>query len=219
MSIVDRDKWNERYRAGAYADRTQPGVLVAEVVPDIVATQRGAGAAPGGAGAAPLRALDLACGAGRNALFLASLGYQVDALDISAEALSRGADYARSRGVTVSWLEHDLDLGLPRGLWNYDLILIMRYLDLSLVAAAAERLRAGGYLVCEAHLVTQESVIGPRDPTFRVRPGELRDAVAALDVVEYWEGLATDPDGRAVALARLVAWKPLSEPPPPGRGQ
>jgi tellurite methyltransferase len=207
MSTIDRDKWNARYRSGAYTERTQPSMLVAEVVPDIASTQRAA-ASPGAG--APLRALDLACGAGRNALFLASLGYQVDALDISGEALTRGAGIARSRGLAVSWMEHDLDLGLPRGLWGYDLILIMRYLDLSLVAAACERLRVGGYLICEAHLVTRESVIGPRDPTFRVRPGELREAAAALDTVEYWEGVATDPDGRAVALARLVAWKPLA---------
>jgi tellurite methyltransferase len=204
MSTTARDKWNVRYRAGAYAERAHPSMLVEEVLPDIVSTQRAAGAA-----GAELRALDLACGAGRNALFLASLGYRVDALDIASEALARGAAAARSRGLAVSWMEHDLDLGLPRGLRGYDLILIMRYLDLSLVAAAAERLRAGGYLVCEAHLVTRESVIGPRDPTFRVKPGELRDAAAALDTVEYWEGLSTDPDGRAVALARLVAWKPF----------
>jgi tellurite methyltransferase len=186
---------------------------VTEVVPDIASTQRAA-ASPAGV---PLRALDLACGAGRNALFLAGLGYQVDALDISAEALARGAEGARNRDLAVSWMEHDLDFGLPRGLWDYDLMVIMRYLDLSLVAAACERLRAGGYLICEAHLVTRESVIGPRDPAFRVRPGELRDAAVALDAVEYWEGLATDPDGRAVALARLVAWKPLADPLLPAR--
>jgi tellurite methyltransferase len=214
MSSTDRDKWNVRYRAGAYAERAHPSLLVAETVPDIVSTQRAASGAD-----AELRALDLACGAGRNALFLASLGYRVDALDIAAEALARGAATARSRGLGVSWLEHDLDLGLPRGLRGYDLILIMRYLDLSLVAAAAERLQPGGYLVCEAHLVTRESVIGPRDPTFRVRPGELRTAAAALDTVEYWEGMSTDPDGRAVALARLVAWKPFAELTAPRRGR
>jgi tellurite methyltransferase len=207
MSIVDKEKWNLRYRAGAYAERAHPSRLVAEVLPDIVSTQRAASPAADG----ELRALDLACGAGRNALFLAGLGYRVDALDISIEALGRGAAAARDQGLSIAWLEHDLDLGLPRGLRGYDLILIMRYLDLSLVGAAAERLEPGGYLVCEAHLQTRESVVGPRDPTFRVRPGELRAAAAALDIVEYWEGLSTDPDGRAAALARLVAWKPLTD--------
>ncbi len=74
MSRSDRDKWNDRYRRGAYRERSQPSVLVKEYVPDIFASQQ---AANGGDGT--LRALDLACGAGRNALYLARLGYGVDA--------------------------------------------------------------------------------------------------------------------------------------------
>lgn len=200
MSSNDRDKWNERYREGAYLDRIHPSALVAECVPDI---------ARQGAATEPLRALDVACGAGRNALFLAGLGYRVDALDISAEALARGERTARDRNLDISWVEHDLDRGLPRSLRDYHLAVLMRYLDLSLVSAMAERLVPGGYLVCEAHLVTDTPVIGPRDPNFRARPGELRDAVRGLDVAEYWEGHTQDPDGRAVALARLVARRPL----------
>jgi SAM-dependent methyltransferase len=203
MSVSDRDKWEARYRQGAYADRHHPSVLLAEHVPDILATQRARGGE-----AAELCALDLACGAGRNSRYLARLGYRVDGVDISAEALARGAAAAEREGLVVSWMEHDLDLGLPRGLGDYDLVAIIRYLDLSLVAAAAERLRPGGYLICEAHLTADETVIGPRDPNFRARPGELAAAAAALDVLELWEGVTRDPDGRAVALARLVAWRP-----------
>jgi tellurite methyltransferase len=206
MSDSDRDKWNTRYRDGAYADREHPAVLVAEHAADIAATQRAAGGAD-----ATLRALDLACGAGRNARYLAQLGYVVDAVDIAAEALSRAASAAVA-DAAIRWIEHDLDLGLPRGLGEYDLILIIRYLDLSLVAAAAERLLPGGYLLCEAHLVTDAAVIGPRDPAFRARPDELLAAAGGLDVVEYWEGIARDPDGRDAALARLVAWRPYPRP-------
>jgi tellurite methyltransferase len=211
MSDADRDKWNERYRAGAYAQREHPSVLVADHAGEIAATQ----SAAAGDGAL-LRALDLACGAGRNARHLAALGYAVDAVDISAEALQRGAALAATAGsgrpASISWIEHDLDLGLPRGLGDYALILILRYLDLSLVAAAAERLRPGGYLLCEAHLVTDAAVIGPRDRAFRAEPGELRQAAAALEVVEYWEGIVRDPDGRDAAVARLVAWRPYPRP-------
>lgn len=208
MSVDDRDKWERRYREGAYRDRTHPSTLVAEYVPDIVATQRAAG------DDTPLVALDLACGAGRNALHLAGLGYRVDAVDIAGEALTRGERIATlaQPPLPVSWIEHDLDHGLPRGLGDYDLILIVRYLDLSLVTAAAERLRPGGYLICEAHMQTSQPVIGPHDDTFRVAAGELRAAASALQVVEYWEGHTTDPDGRAVALARLVAWRPYPVP-------
>lgn len=203
MSRYDRDKWQSRYRSGAYAQRTHPSGLVVEHAPEIYATQRATGGEE-----AELRALDLACGAGRNSLYLANLGYRVDSVDIAAEALARGRRAAEAGKLPISWIEHDLDLGLPRALTDYDLILIIRYLDLSLVASAAERLCPGGYLICEAHLVTSESVIGPHDPSFRVQPGELQRAAPGLDVVEAWEGVGRDPDGRAVALARLVAWRP-----------
>jgi len=85
----------------------------------------------------------------------------------------------------------------------------MRYLDLSLVQAAAQHLRPGGYLVCEVHLVSDEPVIGPRDANFRAWPGELRSAAGDLEIVEFWEGRTKDPDGRDVALARLVACRLL----------
>ena len=55
------------------------------------------------------RALDLACGTGRNALHLAAEGYQVDAMDISAVALERGAARAAELGVAVNWINADLD--------------------------------------------------------------------------------------------------------------
>ncbi|HEX7035878.1 MAG TPA: class I SAM-dependent methyltransferase [Pseudomonadales bacterium] len=206
MSLEDRNKWEARYRCGAYRDRRNPSQLVTEHAPDVLATQRAT------SGDREFEALDIACGAGRNALYLASLGYRVDAVDISAEALERGARAAREAGYRISWIQRDLDQGLPRGLGDYDLILIMRYLDLSLVAAAAERLRPGGYLICEAHLTSDRPVIGPRDRNFRVAPGELRAAAVGLQVVEYWEGHTHDPDGRAVALARLVAWRPYPAP-------
>jgi tellurite methyltransferase len=202
MSDADREKWDTRYRQGAYTGRPHPSVLLAEVAPEILATQRAVAGDD-----AVLRALDLACGAGRNSLYLAELGYQVDALDISSEALSRGQEAARARGLEISWIVHDLDQALPRRLPDYDLVVLFRYLDLSLIAAAAEHLRPGGCLVCETHLQSDHPVIGPRDANFRAQAGELRAAAeaAGLEVAEYWEGETQDPDGRAVALVRLVA--------------
>lgn len=200
MSEADRNKWDTRYREGAYSGRPHPAAIVAEYasrIPD-----------PGRATAVDgPRALDLACGAGRNALYLAGLGYRVDALDVSSEALARGKQAARETGLSasVSWIGHDLDHGLPGDIPDYDLIIIVRYLDLSLVEAAAGRLRPGGHLLCEMHLESDEPVAGPRNPAFRARPGELRRAAGGLEIVEYREGIIRDPDGRPVSLARLLA--------------
>src|SRR5690606_16752798 len=103
--------------------------------------------------------LDLACGRGRNALFLARHGFHVDALDISAEALQGGREAAAAESLDdIRWTLHDLDDGLEDGLegiaqaQQYAVAIVMRYLDLPLLQVAANRLRPGGHLLCEVHL-------------------------------------------------------------------
>ncbi len=92
MSEADRDKWDTRYRQGSYQARTHPTELLAEWLPQL----------PRG------RALDVACGAGRNALYLAEAGYEVEAIDISRVALERLRETARARGLDVTCIETDL---------------------------------------------------------------------------------------------------------------
>ncbi len=88
MSEAERDKWDERYRNGSYESRTHATALLAAWTPLL----------PVGS------ALDVACGAGRNALFLAAAVHRVDALDISAVGLERGRRAANSRGLAVRWI-------------------------------------------------------------------------------------------------------------------
>jgi len=188
MSSADREKWNRRYREGAYTERTRPSAIVEDWIERI----------PIG------RALDVACGAGRNALFLAARGFEVDAVDISSEALDRARTNAQQSHVRVNWLQHDLDE--PLLVDNlYQLILIIRYVNLPLIHRLAASLMPGGYLVCEQHLVTEADVIGPTDPAYRVMRGDLSKTAKDLEVLFLEEGLLQDPDGRTAALARLVA--------------
>ena len=191
MSQADRDKWDQRYREGAYAGRRHPSVLLAERIGDF-----------------PLgNALDVACGAGRNALFLAGRGYHVDAIDISAEALNRAQKEAQTLGVSVNWQQHDLDE--PLVLENeYQLVLLIRYVDLKLLQQLGSLLAPGGILLCEEHLESSEDVIGPGNAAFRVNPGDLQRAATGLDILYLEEGLVTEPDGRLASLARLIARKP-----------
>ncbi|MDP1932362.1 MAG: methyltransferase domain-containing protein [Gammaproteobacteria bacterium] len=202
MSQSDRDKWNQRYREGAYSERSHPAVFLTAQMPIVLGQQTAARTSD------HLRALDLACGAGRNAFYLADLGYHVDAVDVSADAIAR----ARSNNTdqqNIRWIEYDLDDGLPPEILSesqqYDLVIMIRYLDVALAQAAALQLRPGGYLVCEAHLVTDQEVAGPSGSAFRAVPGELREAARGLELVSYWEGITQDPDNQPVALARLVA--------------
>ena len=193
MSRAERDKWDERYRDGAYAERTHPTALLADWASKV----------PRG------RALDVACGAGRNALFLAANGYAVDAIDISAAGLERGRVAAAQLGLTIDWhcadLEEDPD-ALPRG--PYDLVVWVRYVNAALWRPLVERLAPGGYVLVEQHLVTSAEVVGPSSAAFRLAPRELERGAAGLELVHYLEGLVVDPDGRTAALAQLIARRP-----------
>ena len=193
MSRAERDKWDARYRAGAYAERAHPTALLADWLDRC----------PRG------RALDVACGAGRNALFLAAAGYAVDAVDISSAGLERGRATAAERGIDVCW--HCVDLEehpdeLPRG--PYDLVVWVRYVNAALWPTVMSRLAPGGHVLVEQHLVTSADVVGPTSAAFRLAPGELARAAANLVIVHEHEGLIVDPDGRSAAVAQLIARRP-----------
>ncbi|MDH3448971.1 MAG: methyltransferase domain-containing protein [Gammaproteobacteria bacterium] len=190
MSEQDRTKWNQRYAEDCYR-KNNPVTLLQEWLPKI----------PAG------RALDVACGAGRNAILLAQNGFRVDAIDISAEGLSKARQAAQQLGLDVNWIEHDLDLPF-RFDRDYALIVVMWFVDVDLVTRLCDCLAPGGYLVCEEHLVTDEEVIGPTSRDYRVAPGQLRAAVPGLEILLYEESVASNADGEAVASARLVARRP-----------
>jgi len=198
VSDRDREKWNARYRDGAYAERTHPAELLARWAPQVVAWHRR------DESNRPLRALDVACGAGRNAVWLAVTGFHVDAVDIAEAGLAVGRARAAAAGVAVNWHGLDLDGGLPAALTGYDLIAVIRYLNRPLLQALPARLGVGGLLVCEVHLETAAAVVGPGAGAFRAAPGELASLLEGLEVLVLEEEIVTDPDGRAAAVARLV---------------
>lgn len=191
MTQTDRLKWDERYQSGAYGERRYPSVLLQEWIDRI----------PCG------RALDVACGAGRNALFLAARGFTVDAVDISGAALDLARGRAQQAGLLINWIEHDLDELLALDA-QYALIVLMRYVNLPLLRQLTGNLAPGGFLVCEQHLVTDEEVIGPSNSAYRVASGALRAAAKDLRIHHLEEAIVQDPDKRNAALARLVAQKP-----------
>ncbi len=200
MSHADREKWNARYRAGAFEGRPGPNAFLLEALDRDVSFRAG-------------RALDLACGAGRNAVHLASLGFDVDALDISEVGLERAAERARDAGRAITFRAVDLE---EPGSWPdgpFDLVVMLRYVNAPLLRHVAARcLSPGGMLVVEEHLSSDslpaeraEALAGPRSPAFRVAAGELEACVSGLKVLHCFEGCLEDPDGREVCVARLVA--------------
>ena len=193
MTDDDRRKWDERYGTGDYRPRLAAGEFLESWIPRI----------------RPGRALDLACGAGRNAIRLAQAGWQVDAVDVSSVAVGMAETAAAEAGVDVNWIVADLDdYEIPTS--RYDLITVIRYRHPALATSLLRALAPDGWLLMEHHLSTSAEVHGPSNPEFRLRPQELLEAFAALRVVFYEETIeARDDRGEVLrlALARLVACK------------
>jgi SAM-dependent methyltransferase len=201
MSEQDKTRWEDRYATGTHGGRTHPSELLVSWAPRVLASRARPEFEP--------RALDVACGTGRNARYLAGLGFEVDAVDIAEAGLDRAQSLAGASALSVRWLQHDLDRPLPEEFCGYDLILLVRYVNLTLLENLCRRLNPGGWLICEEHLRTRAEVIGPSNPAFRVAPGAIAEAAAGLEILLAEESLTSDPDGRPVALARLVARRPL----------
>ena len=198
MSAADRRKWETRYRDGAYASRTHPSPFLARCASQLTQLAQHSG-----------RALDLACGAGRNALYLSHLGFAVDAVDISRTALDRAR--ATPGGTQLRWIEHDLDTAFEPPA-RYDAIVNIRFVHLPLLARLIDALRPGGALIVEQHLRTQHAdICGPRNPAFRVAPGALAELAAPLRTLHHEEGIFDEPDGSRAALARLMATRPATD--------
>jgi len=133
-------------------------------------------------------ALDLACGAGREAVFLALHGFAVEAWDHDPDALARCATLARRSGVALETRERDLeadDPGIPEGV--FALVTCFRFLHRPLFAAIERALAPGGHLVYETYRVGQERFGRPRRPRFLVESGELPRAFAGLEILAYEE--------------------------------
>jgi len=191
---ADREKWEQRYRAGERVHDGRPSAVLARWVHLV----------------RPGRALDVATGLGRNALFLASRGFEVDAVDISPTALAKAADLARRRGLGVRWIEADLDTyRVPPA--RYDLVVVSFFLTRRLVPALKAAVRPGGLMVMENHLVGPAPDEGP-GPAHRLRAGELWRWFRRWEILELAEGLFTE-GGERMWIGRIAARRPHTHGP------
>lgn len=163
------------------------------------------------------RALDLACGEGRNALWLASRGWQVTGLDFSVVALSRAAQLAEQAGLAgrLTWVRADV-ADAPQWGGPYDLV-VVAYLHLpsaerhQVLRAAAGVLAPAGTLLVIAHDRTnlEHGTGGPQDPDLLLTPQDVVDDLAGLPafVVERAERVyrpVVTPEGERQAIDALV---------------
>ncbi|MGB8391835.1 class I SAM-dependent methyltransferase [Mycobacterium sp.] len=180
MAEADRLRWDERYTTKG------PPLLTAVGPPDILAPHVDVFPAAG-------RALDLACGQGVGAVWLALRGLEVLGLDISPVAVNQARDLAQRCEVTdrCRFDVVDFDGGLPAGP-PADVILCHKFRDRRLDQAIIGRLAPGGLLA-----VAVLSEVGAAPGPFRAVAGELPVAFAELDLIAAGEG-----EGYAWLLAR-----------------
>jgi 2-polyprenyl-3-methyl-5-hydroxy-6-metoxy-1,4-benzoquinol methylase len=193
--LAPRERWNRRYaERGLTPFPDRPSEWLAE--------NRDLLAGPGGR-----RALDVACGDGRNAVYLAQLGFAVDAVDVSDVAVSALRAAALERGLNVDARRLDLEVEtLPVA--RYDVVVQINYLQRDLFGALAQALVPGGLLVLETVTRAHVDELGKVfDARFVLDDNELLRSFPELRVRHYREGI-TDRGGRPRGVASLVAERP-----------
>ncbi len=156
------------------------------------------------------RALDVACGDGRNALYLARHGYEVEAIDAADVAIDALRTAARERDLAITPLVVDLEREpLPAG--PYDVIVTMNFLQRDLFGPLQDALAPGGLLLYETLGQAHVTQLGRSfNPAYLLDEGELLRAFGGLELVDHFEGVA-ERGGGPRGVGAIVARRPPGE--------
>lgn len=193
---MSKDLWNERYSERDLVWSEKPNqFLVSEVE-----------------GLASGRALDLGCGEGRNAVWLAEMGWTVTAVDFSEIGIEKGRAIAAARGVAVDWVVADLTEFEPEA-GSFDLVIDF-YIHLpsdqrrGLTRKAADAVAPGGVVLIVGHDLTNlaDGYGGPQDFAILHSPETISPALSPLNVVkaERIKRIVENDEGRFEAIDSLV---------------
>lgn len=191
MSAEDRRRWDEKYASRSPARPQAPSTIIEQFLERL----------PPGA------ALDLACGNGGFAVWLAQRGWSVQGVDISTVALQQAQQLADELSVSVKWTAADLDEFVPESA-RYDLISVFRYLDRDrLPSRILAGLKPGGWLIYETFV---EWPAGNADGSmqhtrYAWRSQELHKTFASLQITHYDER-----QEQGESWARLIAQKSVA---------
>lgn len=163
---TDRDKWNKRFASqDSYLGNHPSPSLQREIgrIKQLV---------PG------KRALDIACGEGRNSLFLSEHGFEVTAVDISDIGLAKGKQRALDSGLAINFRQVDLDEYKIEG--QYDLVLNFNYLLRQLIPQEVDALTPGGILLFDT-IRESPSLLQSHNPDYLLKCGELKQIFKEYD--------------------------------------
>ncbi len=146
--------------------------------------------------------LDLAMGEGRNSVYLATKGFQVTGVDISAEGLKKAATLAAELGVTITTVVADLEsYEIPAN--SFDVIICTYYLQRDLFPKIATALKPGGIALIETYTMDHIQYSPRFNKAFLLEPNELLTMLPGLRVLRYQE-----VDTGQAAFASILAQKP-----------
>ncbi len=136
------------------------------------------------------KALDIAAGEGRNAVFLAQQGFEVDAVDISEKGLKKAQKLARKKGVKINTSLIDLDQ-YPIEKEQYDLIADFYFLKRRLIPRIKKGLKKGGKVIFETYLLEHRALGtgGPKQAKYFLEPNELIKLFRDFRILFYREGI------------------------------
>jgi tellurite methyltransferase len=189
MEIKD---WDQRYRSG---ERRAEDL---DAAPTPLLVEAATKLAPGDA-------LDLACGSGRNGLWLATRGWRVTAVDGSRVAIEILQSRASEQGFRVNARVADLEkfeFRIDPSSWN--LIAICYYLQRDLFESAKQGVVPGGILIAIVHIVAH----GEEPTPHRLNPGELQRYFQGWEILHYREGKPDDPAHQRL-VAEIVTRRPI----------
>ena len=168
------ETWDDRYANGKYSSAA-PHKLLIESAENLKAG----------------KALDLACGTGRHAIFLAEKGWRVTAVDNSAVGIEIAKQRAREKEIEVDFHAADLEKGEFQIEENtYDLICDFYYLRRELFAEMKKGVRSGGIIISTIHIYGE----GENTGRFLLREGELKEFFNDFEILHYHETPQTDTD-------------------------
>lgn len=189
--------WDERYRSGEFAS-VAPSDLLRRAID----------------GVEPGIALDLACGAGRHAIYLAENGWQVTAVDSSSVGIELLRKRERERDLSIDARVEDLEkdeFDWPPD--AYDLICDLYYLQVDLFPKIRRSLKPGGLLVAAIHLAEHDPSSEGTTHRFVLESGELREYFRDCEILYYHEteGIDTDAGQHQRRTAELIARCPRTQ--------
>lgn len=189
----DQKRWDERFKGKEFTFGKEPNPFLKRHIRFL----------PKG------KALDIASGEGRNAIFLAQHGFDVDAVDISEMGLKKNRQLAKENGVRIHTFLADLNnFQIEKD--RYNLIANFYFLKRSLIPQIKRGLKKGGRIIFETYILEQRNIGtgGPKEAKYFLKPNELLRLFKDFRILFYREGIFKE-GGRRKAVASLIAEKNL----------